>query len=59
MKTHVDETFQHLLLIVGSGFLTDAIGEALGTVAGPGLPCGLGDPEGPRAGDSCATKCNF
>lgn len=27
-----------LLLIFGSGFLTDVIGEALGTLAGPALP---------------------
>lgn len=27
-----------ILLIFGSGFLTDVIGEALGTLAGPALP---------------------
>lgn len=41
-----------ILLIFGSGFLTDVIGEALGTLAGPDLPWVLGDPAGPRAGDS-------
>lgn len=41
-----------ILLIFGSGFLTDVIGEALGTLAGPALPWVLGDPAGPLAGDS-------
>lgn len=39
-------------MIFGSGFLTDVIGEALGTLAGPALPWVLGDPAGPLAGDS-------
>lgn len=45
-----------LPLMVGSGFLTEAIGEPPATVAGPARPAGLGDPEVARPGESCRTQ---
>lgn len=39
--------------MLGSGFLTAAIGEPLDTVGWPARPAGLGDPEAVRPGDSC------
>lgn len=42
--------------MVGSGFLTEAIGEPPATVVGPARPAGLGDPEVVRPGESCRTE---
>lgn len=39
--------------MLGSGFLTAAIGEPLETVGWPARPAGRGDPEVVRPGDSC------
>lgn len=41
--------------MLGSGFLTAAIGETLVTVVWPPRPAGLGDPEVVLPGDSCNT----
>lgn len=38
--------------MLGSGFLTEAIGEPPDTVVGPARPAGLGDPEVVRPGES-------
>lgn len=45
-----------LPFMLGSGFLTAAIGEPLVTVGWPARPAGLGDPEAVRPGDSCNTE---
>lgn len=45
-----------LPLMLGSGFLTEAIGEPPATVVGPARPAGLGDPEVVRPGESCEQK---
>lgn len=42
--------------MLGSGFLTAAIGEPLVTVGWPARPAGLGLPEAVRPGDSCNTQ---
>lgn len=42
--------------MVGSGFLTEAIGEPPATVVGPARPAGLGDPEVVRPGESCRNQ---
>lgn len=42
--------------MLGSGFLTAAIGEPLVTVGWPARPAGLGEPEAVRPGDSCKTE---
>lgn len=42
--------------MLGSGFLTAAIGEPLFTLGVPVRPAGLGDPEAARPGDSCKTE---
>lgn len=42
--------------MLGSGFLTEAIGEPPATVVGPARPAGLGDPEVVRPGESCGTE---
>lgn len=47
---------QILPFMLGSGFLTAAIGEPLVTVGWPARPAGLGDPEAVRPGDSCNTE---
>lgn len=47
---------EKLPLMVGSGFLTEAIGEPPATVVGPARPAGLGDPEVVRPGESCRTQ---
>lgn len=39
--------------MLGSGFLTAAIGEPLVTVGWPARPAGRGEPEAVRPGDSC------
>lgn len=41
--------------MLGSGFLTEAIGEPPVTVVGPARPAGLGDPEVVRPGESWKT----
>lgn len=43
---------QILPFMLGSGFLTAAIGEPPVTVGWPARPAGLGDPEVVRPGDS-------
>jgi len=46
-----------MLLVFGSGFLTDVTGEALATLAGSAPPWVPGDPAGPPpAGDSLKKK---
>lgn len=38
--------------MLGSGFLTEVIGEPLATAVCPARPAGRGDPEAVRPGDS-------
>lgn len=47
---------ESLPLMLGSGFLTEAIGELPVTAVGPARPAGLGDPEVVRPGESCKTE---
>lgn len=49
-------TQEILPFMLGSGFLTAAIGELLVTVGWPARPAGRGDPEVVRPGDSCNTE---
>lgn len=42
--------------MLGSGFLTEAIGDPPVTVVGPARPAGLGDPEVVRPGESCKNQ---
>lgn len=44
--------------MLGSGFLTAAIGEPPVPDGCPARPAGLGDPEVVRPGDSCSTDTN-
>lgn len=53
---HLYEPPELLPLMLGSGFLTEAIGEPPVTVVGPARPAGLGDPEVVRPGESCKTE---
>lgn len=49
-------TQEILPFMLGSGFLTAAIGELLVTAGWPARPAGRGDPEVVRPGDSCNTE---